>query len=447
MSINPKVPPRTLTNGVLRKHVAAVHTSGELGLVERKIVNILLLHAYDNLRTASRHTIPVRYLSYMLGWESSKNLDDLKGALARLQTTRVEFNLMRDGKEVWQSMTLLAYAEITGSLNSGHCTYGYVEELAAKLHDPDVFATINVGVQRNFKGGYSLTLYENAVRFKNVRSTGWWELDKFRNLMGADAPMYDDFKRLSGFVIKKAVEEINRISDIKLTPEYQRQGRKVVSVRFLIEENPQQSLFGPNPLDDDDMVSIRESETFKRLREHGISERLALAYMKQDPEQARLAVEETEKRDKKGLIKTSAGAYIKKLIEDKAELGGTAYQARKAAEQVIAEREKKIAAAKVKYDELRLSFRDKTVLEIVKNLTPSELAEYARHFLESDEGQGKAGNFNMRTGKFTDVMTTAIFNPWLRRKLAPAFDEAAFGEFVRGKGIDPVALQAAQQVD
>lgn len=301
MATSPKSPPKKLTNDVLRKHVAAVHTSGELGLVERKIVNILLLNAYDKLLTSSRHTIPVRYLSHMLGWENSKNLDNLKQALARLQTTRVEFNLMHDGQEVWQSMTLLAYAQITGSLNNGECTYGYVEELAAKLHDPAIFATINVGVQRGFKGGYSLTLYENAVRFKNVRSTGWWSLEKFRQLMGANAPMYDDFKRLSSFVIKKAVEEINRISDIKLTAEYQRQARHVAAVRFLIEENPQSALFTPKPLDEDGMALIRQDATFKKLIEHGFAERLALAYMKQDPEQARLAVAEieTEKRDKK----------------------------------------------------------------------------------------------------------------------------------------------------
>ncbi len=444
MATSQKSPPKKLTNGVLRKHVAAVHTSGELGLVERKIVNILLLNAYDKLLTSSRHTIPVRYLSHMLGWESSKNLDNLKQALARLQTTRVEFNLMHDGQEVWQSMTLLAYAQITGSLNNGECTYGYVEELAAKLHDPAIFATINVGVQRGFKGGYSLTLYENAVRFKNVRSTGWWSLEKFRQLMGANAPMYDDFKRLSSFVIKKAVEEINRISDIKLTVEYQRQARHVAAVRFLIEENPQSALFAPKPLDEDGMALIRQDATFKKLIEHGFAERLALAYMKQDPEQARLAVEETEKRDKKGLIKTSPAGYIKKLFEEKADLGGTAYQARKTAEQAIVDNEKKTAAAKAKYEALRIDFRDKTVREIVKNLTSAELADYPSRFLASEEGRGKTGNFDLRTGKFTDTMTNALFKPWLRREVTPVFDEAAFDEFVRGNGIDPAVLRAAQ---
>jgi plasmid replication initiation protein len=106
-------------------------------------------------------------------------------------------------------------------------------------------------------------LYENCVRFKNVKSTGWWDLEKFRRLMGAEAAMYDDFKRLSAFVVKKSCEEINAVSDIRVVPEYRREGRKVVAIRFAVEENPQQSLFGPNPLDDEELVAIRSSEAFQ----------------------------------------------------------------------------------------------------------------------------------------------------------------------------------------
>ncbi|MGZ4998555.1 MAG: hypothetical protein ACXV8J_12110 [Methylobacter sp.] len=56
------------------------------------------------------------------------------------------------------------------------------------------------------------------------------------------ASRYDEFKYLKRDVIMKPVEEINRISDIQLVPEFQKQGRKVTAVRFLIAENPQQSL-------------------------------------------------------------------------------------------------------------------------------------------------------------------------------------------------------------
>jgi len=420
----------------LKKHVAAVHTSGELSLVERKIANILLLNAYDHLVPSdgsdARHSIPVAYLGHMVGWDESKNVTALKAALRSLQKTTVEFNLMKDGKEAWESMSLLSYAR----LQDGLCTYGYVSELARKLHDPEVFATINVGVQKRFKGGYSLTLYENCVRYKTVKSTGWWDLDKFRRIMGAEAAMYDDFKRLSAFVVKKSAEEINQVSDIKVVPEYRRDGRKVVAIRFAVEENPQQSLFGPNPLDDDELASIRASDTFKALLHHGIAERLAIAFMKQDPELARKAIDVTEAKYREGGIKKSTGAYIRKLIEDGASLGPSGYEQSKATA-------KQAAKAKALYEKLMADFKADQTRAAAKALSADALAAFALEFFQtlSDEKQAKAGKFDARTGKFGQSTINAEFRPWLNRAVAPAFNPGAFDDYVRANGHDPIELR------
>lgn len=423
---------------VLRKHVAAVHTSGDLTLVERKIANILLLNAYDDLVPSDgsdvRHTIPVRYLSQMVGWEESKNVAALKTALRALQTTTVEFNLLKDGLEDWESMSLLSYARV----HDGICTYGYVGELARKLHNPAVFATINVGVQKRFKGGYSLTLYENCVRYKNVKSTGWWNLEKFRRLMGAEAAMYDDFKRLSAFVVKKSVEEINQISDIRIVPEYRREGRKVVAIRFSVEENPQQSLFGPNPLDDEELDRIRCSEEFERLRHHGISERLALMWLKQDPEQARLAIQAAEAKDREGKIKTSTGAYIRRLIEDGASLGQSGYVAEKAAK-------KQAKKSQALLDKLVSDFKTVQRKTAIAALTPDRLQTLALEYFEglSSERQSEAGRFDPRSGRFSSSLTTVHFRKvWLPSRIETRFDPAAFDAYVREQGHDPEALQA-----
>jgi hypothetical protein len=53
-------------------------------------------------------------------------------------------------------------------------------------------------------------------------------------------------------------------------------------------------------------------------------------WLKQDPEQARLAIDAAE-ANRAGKIKTSTGAYIRKLIEDGATLGQSGYAAEKAA--------------------------------------------------------------------------------------------------------------------
>lgn len=422
---------------VLKKHVAAVHTSGVLSLVERKIGNILLLNAYDDLVQEDgrevRHRIPVGYLGQMVGWDDSNNVSSLKAALASLQKTTVEFNLMKDGKESWESMSMLSYA----SVRNGICTYGYVSELARKLSDPDVFATINVGIQKRFKGGYSLTLYENCVRYKNVKSTGWWDIDMFRHLMGADAEMYNDFKRLSSFVIKKSVEEVNTVSDIKIAVEFERRGLKVIRLRFIVAENPQQSLFGPVSLNDNELDVIRASETFKRLRAHGVGERLALAAIKQDPEQARLAIDTAEARDQEGGIKTTTGAYITKLIEVKAVLGPTEYAKQK--ERTLTKKK-----TKALYDSLLNDFQQMTITAAVKSFPSDKLAALALKFFETlpSDKQLKAGSFNHRSGKFAAATINAEFRPWLNKAVAPEFDLKAFETYVREQGHDPVELRS-----
>jgi hypothetical protein len=177
----------TATNEQFKKHVAAIHTSGELSLLERKTANVLLLNAYDALLTRRTHTLPVKHLCAMLGWDESNNIERLQEALRKLASTSIEFNMMEDGKHVWRVMAMLSY----GDIEEGVCTYRYDEYLAERLYDPEMYATINIGVQRCFEGSYALTLYENCIRYKSVGSTGWLELERFRRIMGADAVLYD----------------------------------------------------------------------------------------------------------------------------------------------------------------------------------------------------------------------------------------------------------------
>ncbi|WP_163025981.1 replication initiation protein, partial [Chachezhania antarctica] len=143
--------------------------------------------------------------------------------------------------------------------------------LAEKLNDPKVFALINLNIQRRFTSGHALALYENCYRFLRTGSTGWWSLDLFRRLMGvADSPYYETYKHLNAKIIKPAVAEVNKTSNIVVTPETRKMGRTVTDIRFRIAENPQLAI-----LDLDDGGGIRSSEVYARLRALGVSDRLA----------------------------------------------------------------------------------------------------------------------------------------------------------------------------
>ena len=230
--------------------------------------------------------------------------------LLLLASTPVEFNVMEDGKDAWRVMSVISFGEI----KVGICTYRYDEYRAERLYDPEVYATINIGIQRRFEGGYAMALWENSVRYKDVGSTGWWDIGRFRKIVGANSSMYDEFKYLKRDVITKPVAEINKVSDIRLVPEYRKRGRKIEAVRFLVTESPQRTLLKPAAMDE--YAALRESDTFKRLREHGIGERLAMAWMLEDGARAKAIVEYVEERDRKKQVKGTTAGYIRKLIED-----------------------------------------------------------------------------------------------------------------------------------
>lgn len=411
----------------VKKHVAAIHTNGVLSLLERKMVNVLLLNAYDALLTRRTHTLPIKHLCAMLGWDESNNIERLQDVLLKLASTAVEFNMMEDGKEVWRVMSMLSYGEI----KDGTCTYRYDEYLAERLYDPEIYATINIGIQRRFEGCYALTLYENCLRYKAVGSTGWWELNRFKKIVGATAPMYDEFKYLKRDVITKPVEEINRISDIQLVPEYQKQGRKVIAIRFLVTENPQQTLL--QPMIQVHHAAIRESEIFKRLLDHGIGERLAILWILQDEERARQVVEYVEARAKKKQVKGSTAGYIRTLYESDAKVGKTPFEEKKEQE-VKAKIEAEQREAKEKRrNELHAEYVRERVNKAVNGLSLEDKRTWGQRYID-ELGAEKAKSYQAETAEFRDRLERLHFSAWLRKQLAPKVKPAEFKAWLKEKG-------------
>ena len=285
-----------LRRGAVKKHVAAIHVSGKLTLLQRKLSNVLLLNAYDTLITSTRHQIDARTLCLMIGYNSN-DMDTLKQSLRGLAETVAEWDMLDEkGQQEWGVSSLLSYAKLKG----GICEYAYSPALAEKLHDPKVFALINLNIQRRFTSGHALALYENCYRFVRTGSTGWWPLDLFRRLMGVDgSAYYETFKHLNAKVIKPAVDEVNRTSNIILTPETRKQGRVVTDLRFRIKENPQLAI-----LDMDDGEGVRHGAVYARLRGLGVSDRLARQWLASHGEEqvtARLDYVESRKNVKSKL--------------------------------------------------------------------------------------------------------------------------------------------------
>ena len=226
--------------GELKKHVGAVHVKGRFSLLQRKISNILLLNAYDELpdQGVFEHTIRLRTLGDVAGFDSNDHLL-LREALEALVDLKIKWNVLdRNGEEEWGVSSFLSQAVTKGGL----CRYAYPPELRRKLFNPEIYARINLSVQERFGSSYALALYENCVRFRKVGTTGWISLDQWRDLLGIEEGQYEQFKYLNRDVLKLAVKEVNGFSDIRVKMEAKRERRRIVALKFSIKENAQLTL-------------------------------------------------------------------------------------------------------------------------------------------------------------------------------------------------------------
>ncbi|RKS43210.1 replication initiator protein [Paracoccus pantotrophus] len=321
-----------LRRGAVKKHVAAIHVSGKLTLLQRKLSNVLLLNAYDTLISRARHQIDARTLCLMIGYNSN-DMETLKQSLRGLAETVAEWDMLDEkGQQEWGVSSLLSYAKLKG----GICEYAYSPALAEKLHDPKVFALINLNIQRRFTSGHALALYENCYRFVRTGSTGWWPLDLFRRLMGVEgSAYYETFKHLNAKVIKPAVDEVNRTSNILVTPETRKQGRVVTEIRFRIKENPQLAI-----LDMDDGEGMRHGAVYARLRGLGVSDRLARQWLTAHGEEQ--VLEKLDYVETRKNVKSKLG-YLTAALEGN--FGATAERAGEAAPNPRAERLRRILDA------------------------------------------------------------------------------------------------------
>ncbi len=229
------------TKKELKKHAAIIHCSNTLTLLQRKISNALLFHAYPKLMEEEEHEITVRELCQIIDYQGN-NHGAIKDALKQLISTVLEWNIVDDslGEEEWTASSIIASVRIKGPL----CSYAYSPRMKALLHSPQMYGKINLIVQSHFKSSYGLAMYENCVRYQGLPYTKWFDLALFRKLMGVPDDKYPIFRDLKKRVIDKSVEEVNTFSDLFIEPEIKREGRKVSKIRLKLQERPKKKRIG-----------------------------------------------------------------------------------------------------------------------------------------------------------------------------------------------------------
>ena len=369
----------------LKKHAATIHCSNTLSLLQRKISNALLYHAYKELMLKDEHEITVKQLCRLIGYQGN-NHSAIKEALKGLILTIIEWNLIDDetGNENWTASSIIASVSLEGPL----CYYAYSPRMKQLLHTPSMFGKIDLVIQSHFRSSYGLALYENCIRYRGLPHTKWFDMELFKKLMGVPPGKYDVFRDFKRRVLDKSIDEVNTYSDLIIAPEYVREGRKVVKVRFKLKERAKKTRLG-----DRKMVkgtSSLEDQTLKTklAQDFGLTtdqiEQLLTSYDAQFVKE-KMSVIETSKPYQEGKIENLAG-YLLSAVKNN-------YQSSKVKQKQLvnlqdAKFELELAGIKRKVEELRAeysAYREKVIHDAIHALKSREKDNLMEQFYQFAE--------------------------------------------------------------
>ena len=212
----------------------AIQIQSRISLLQRRAWNVLLANAYNELPDKDIHTVSVVELAAKLGFGDG-NQEYLKEVLRSLRSCEVEWNLLnKDNKQEWGVAGLLAEVRIS----DGICFYQFPHTLRLKLHNPRVYAKLNLRLQNQFRSRYALVLWEICFDYfdtdRDRGETPFIALEVFKSLMGLEKEEYPIFKELNRNVIKPAIKEINDLTNYHVEVEHKRLGRRIAELKFRI---------------------------------------------------------------------------------------------------------------------------------------------------------------------------------------------------------------------
>ena len=216
----------------VKKATAVIHINNKsMSLLQRKLYNILIYNACNQqIEERDIFSIEISRLIAISG-KVTKNLRHIRESIEKLQTTLVQWNLNGDIKSSFKSVQLLGGVEI----KDGILYYEFSRMLKPHIFHPEIYSLIRINITSMFSSKYSLALYENCVRFKDVKTTGWKTVDEWRALLGVpDEKLYAPFANMNARIVKPAVKQVNTLSDISVVAAYKRegQGKTVTHIKF-----------------------------------------------------------------------------------------------------------------------------------------------------------------------------------------------------------------------
>lgn len=244
--------------------------SGRLTLLNRKVFNVLMYHAQRirklgqdapiDTPTAQKYFwVPLSVLARNASYDS-RDMQFLREQISEMQ----DIKLLLETDRQWTSERLIASVTFvnpkglhsrTGQVWVG---FAFPPEVHESVMQPETYTRLSIHYQGLLRSGTALALYELCRRYATNPSklTSTYSVEHWYGLLTGnpmperpeDLPEYKYFKR---DVLKNAIAEVNRVTDIEVELIEHKLGRRVQQLQFRVEFKPdtQQESSAPFTID------------------------------------------------------------------------------------------------------------------------------------------------------------------------------------------------------
>ncbi len=214
----------------IKKHSASVQIGNKIAAQQRKIYNALLHIGRESLQYDKKtdlFSMKQIDLKRLCG-DASTNNKQLQENLKGLMSTIVEFNILKkNNRSKWHATTLLSEA----SIEDGKVYFAFAPTVKKTLLHPEYYVLLDLNIIKGLNSKYAIALYENA---RDYLESGFPKLDipMFRKLMGVEENKYKNFADFKKRVIDPSVEEVNQKTDMAISYELFKEGRRFSHIQF-----------------------------------------------------------------------------------------------------------------------------------------------------------------------------------------------------------------------
>lgn len=226
------------------------------------------------------------------------------------------------------------------------------------------------------QSSYSIRIYELLKQFEKIGERTF-RVDQLKEVLGISSRQYKRYNDFKRFVIQQAYQDLKRHTDINFEYEEIKEGRRIASIRFIIQR--QLRAFG-------EVEVAPDQGLVSELKEMGLTQKQAEKFVRnQSREQILQAIAYTQKQYRAGKIKSSIGGYLKKVLEE-AVLKETAFEAKEKenANQLKLKKAKKRASAEEKA-QMKQAFRKSREKEIAGMLKKAKESDWQAFSVWAEE--------------------------------------------------------------